>query len=79
MKIKPEHYDTIREAVQTADAEYPSIRASYEAGEISAKRFRWDLLMAARMSPWVCDNIYPYANDDHIDTALRRATGTPKT
>jgi hypothetical protein len=38
------------------------------------KRLRWDLLHAARMSQWLCDNIYPYANDDHIDTALKAIT-----
>ena len=76
MKIKPEHYDTIREAVNTAKAEYPSITAQYEAGEISAKRYRWDLCYAGRLTPWLCENVYPYANDSHIDTALRRVTNT---
>jgi hypothetical protein len=43
------------------------------------KRYRWDLFWYAQRvanpfgpsTKWVCDVIYPYANDDHIDTALR--------
>lgn len=76
MKIKPEHFDTLREIVTTADRTFPSIREEFEAGRLSAKRFRWDLLFAGRGSSWVCENLYPYMNDDHLDTALRRITGT---
>lgn len=76
MKLKPEHYDHIREAVRAADAAFPSIRKQFELGRISAKRFRWDLLWASRSSSWISENIYPYANDDHIDTALRRAVAS---
>jgi hypothetical protein len=35
-------------------------------------RLRWDCLWSSVPSRWVCDNIYPYANDEHLDTALRR-------
>ncbi len=35
------------------------------------KRIRWDLFSAAGLSRWVCDNVYPYANDTHVDTVLR--------
>ena len=38
---------------------------------LTHKRFRWDLLYMAVGSEWVCENLYPYLNDDHIDTALR--------
>jgi hypothetical protein len=35
-------------------------------------RLRWDLMHATVGSRWMCDNVYPYANDTHIDTALKR-------
>lgn len=38
-----------------------------------AKRTRWDATYAAKLSPWICANLYSYANDEHIDTALRSA------
>lgn len=35
------------------------------------KRLRWDLSYAAGLTTFFCDNIYKYADDTHIDTALR--------
>ena len=40
------------------------------------KRFRWDLLYSTPYvdrAPWF-DAVYKYANDDHIDTVLRKIT-----
>jgi len=48
----------------------------YQAAGLSAKRYRWDCVWAipsdARNS-WF-NKVYQYANDDHIDTALRKIT-----
>lgn len=49
----------------------PAGRAAYIANGLSDKRYRWDLCYHAGLTPWICDTIYPYANDTHIDTALR--------
>jgi len=36
------------------------------------KRLRWDCLIAALGSQWLCDNLYKEGlNDDHIDSALK--------
>jgi hypothetical protein len=35
-------------------------------------RLRWDLSYQAGLTAWFAHEIYPYANDDHIDTALRK-------
>jgi len=35
------------------------------------KRLRWDLLFKAGLTRWICDNLYSYCDDTHIDTALR--------
>lgn len=80
MKIKPEHYEYMRAAIASlveVKGE-PVLREHYELLKTDdrvrdvGKRFRWDLQYAAKISAWVCDNIYPYAEDDHIDTAMRR-------
>lgn len=82
MRMTPDHFNTLREAIHTADNTFPSIREDYEKGAISAKRFRWDLLWASPATShvtgrsWITENLYPYLNDDHIDTALRKITGT---
>ena len=74
MKIQPNHYATMRDkiALVAGDAARRRDCIIHEgrAKDIE-KRLRWDLLYAAGLSQWICDNLYSYANDDHIDTALR--------
>ncbi len=82
MKITPEHYEHLRSrcelAAKTFDWSAEQVQRQIEiyraAPEVSdpEKRVRWNLLWAARLSQWLCENVYPYANDDHIDTALKQ-------
>ena len=75
MKIQPDHFATMKTAFSTLDTEFH--RDRYKAAGLSDKRYRWDLLYHAQSSGklpqhFVCDVLYPYCDDDHIDTALRR-------
>ena len=81
MKIKPEHYAAIvagmRATVERLGMEHvlkyrDDLRTVPHVGD-PEKRFRWDLFRAAGLITWACDTLYPYANDTHIDTALRSA------
>ena len=77
MKIKPEHVEYMRQEMQAALTREISRIGEQKLREwrsqVSEKRFRWDLARAAGLLPrWICDYIYPYANDTHFDTALRR-------
>lgn len=74
MKIKQEHIKYIQTAI-CKDGSAPYLQ-EYISNGLTAKRWRWDLLNRANISKWICENIYPYANDDHIDSALRHITGT---
>ena len=75
MKIKTEHYKEMLNVLSKVDKD--AARKHKEALKQDArvkdveKRLRWDLLYAAKLSPWICDNLYPYLNDSHIDTALK--------
>lgn len=75
MKIRPEHYNHMKSAI--ADLDPAKVAAHKEALTHDArvkdleKRFRWDLSHAARLTPWICDNLYSYLDDSHVDTALR--------
>lgn len=76
MKIKPEHYEYMRAAIRKiATPEKIRMHRAVIVGEGKAqdveKRLRWDLSYDAGLTPWICENIYSYADDDHIDTALR--------
>ena len=75
MKIKPEHFEHMKAAI-LANGRAPTL-PSYLARGLTEKRWRWDLLWAANLSAWISANVYPYANDDHIDTALRVITRDP--
>jgi hypothetical protein len=70
MKIKPEHLKHIESAVSALDT--PQARAAYQDKGLSHMRYRWDLAHAAGLTPWFSSELYPYLNDDHIDTALRK-------
>ena len=70
MKIKPEHVQHMRDAFAKWDTDF--YRSRYAAAGLSTKRYQWDLVRAAGLMTWVCDVLYEYANDDHIQTALNR-------
>lgn len=78
MKLKPEHVATLRAAIAPLDT--AERRAAYRAANATDTRYRWDLLWTARRNDTavvgvtICE-IYRYANDAHIDTALRSIVG----
>ena len=79
MKIKPDDYSTMLYFLRCAankcgeDAE-----SEYREAGLTPMRFRWDLLYLSklRIGNGVGTegdvNIYAYADDTHIDTALRK-------
>ena len=75
MKMKPDHYNHMKSAIASIDT--AKVASHKEALTHDArvkdldKRFRWDLSYAAKLTPWVCDNLYSYLDDSHVDTALR--------
>jgi hypothetical protein len=75
MKLKPEHVEYIKTAI-LANGHAPTL-PDYLARGLTEKRWRWDLMYMAGLSSWVCSNVYSYANDDHIDTALRHILKCP--
>ncbi len=86
MKITTEHYnDLASKLAQVITGELVSPRMAHQpipllyeyldAG-MSAMRWRWDLLYYGGLSNWIGETLYSYLNDDHIDTAMRKITGT---
>jgi hypothetical protein len=74
MKMRPEHYAQLEQAVKSAMAKQPEITAQvYLDQGMTNMRFRWDAMRAGGWNPCT---VYDYCNDNHIDTALRRITGT---
>lgn len=78
MKIKPEHYAELKSKIASfVDANREAVLAHRKSLKSDGRvrdldmRFRWDVSHAAGVTPWACEALYPYMNDDHIDTALR--------
>lgn len=77
MKIKDEDYAVLKAAVEQVLDAHPQAMAEYRKLERTPMRFRWDVLWKSGLK--IGDgvgmsgdvNLYAYANDDHIDTALR--------
>ena len=70
MKMKTAHFDHIAEKIAALDS--PALRAAYRNAGLSLKRYQWDMTWKAGLSAYICDTLYPYLNDDHIQTALNR-------
>lgn len=82
MKITNEHFNHIKTSIESLINQYgmetfTSYKAKLESGEIKCNdvntRFMYDVARKAYPASWVCDNIYPYADDSHYKTALFKA------
>jgi len=74
MKIKTAHYEYMKGKILPIMVEISL--SEYQDAGLSEKRYRWDMSYKAGLTTFICDEIYPYANDNHIDTALRKITNT---
>lgn len=70
MKITKQHYQIMQSAINSVDT--PERRQTYFAQCTSLRGYQWYLLKVAGLSPFICDEIYKYANDDHIQTVLNK-------
>jgi len=77
MKIQPVHYQAIKAKFVANLAKFAEHRAFLLSPENKrpAKdiemRLRWDALNQLFGAKYICDTLYPYLNDTHIDSALR--------
>ena len=77
MKMKPEHFEILKRALDRANMKDPAAFARYEARGLTHFRFRWDTTFSIQhdgkpLGDWICKELYPYLNDNNIDTALRQ-------
>lgn len=80
MKIKKEDYDILKSFIEKVfeDHDLHNLIEDYKENRLYPKRLRWDALYESKIK--IGDgvgiegdiNVYAYANDDHIDTALRK-------
>lgn len=75
MKITSAHYEHMKDAIAPVLAAHPDAWAKYQADGLSATRFNFDVMYAAKLNSFICSEVYKYANDEHIKTALQKITG----
>ena len=74
MKIKSEHFEYLSLVIAERDTE--ELRERYKEAGLSDKRYRWDLVYRCGLTTYICDVLYSYMDDSHIDTALKRIVTT---
>ena len=82
MKITAEHFGHMQSEIAKIAHNIPDMRADIATDtrvKDADKRLRWDLSYRAGLSRWICDNLYTYCDDTHIDTALRAIVGEMET
>jgi hypothetical protein len=81
MKITPDHYSTLCYAIYRSQQGMETREEYVNQHGLTDKRWRWDLLWRAKRvgylpDRFIEDTLYGYCDDTHIDTALKRITGT---
>lgn len=74
MKMKPEHYEKIKTAMKEKHEEFLKHKeyTEYNKKGYSVNRYAWDLFHASGQTPFACQVLYKYLNDDHISTAITK-------
>lgn len=70
MKMQPAHFDHIAAKINALDT--PALRAAYRDAGLSLKRYQWDITYQVGLTAYICETLYPYLDDRHIQTALNR-------
>ena len=71
MKMNATHYEYLYTAINSLDRDTVLKHKALELGNDKVKRFVWDLCYMIKASNWICDNLYSYLDDSHIETALK--------
>jgi len=81
MKIKPEHYKKLKDAIDAFVSKHKDDDEFIEFYKNKSQvRYRWDMLSYCGLSIGYSHNnddlpLYDYLDDSHIDTALKKTTG----
>ncbi len=76
MKITPTDYNYLKQALKQKHIELLNTETSTGYDSYfklsSNERIGWDLVRATGNISFVCNTLYKYLNDSHIDTALNK-------
>jgi len=74
MKMTNQHFTQISSLLDSciSKSQLSELQVEYKQHDLSEKRLRWDIFNACVPLPFICQVLYKYLNDEHIDTALRK-------
>lgn len=72
MKIKKEHYESLKKCIKDTGFNLKHLKEEYNRRELSETRFLWDLFWRSNWSTNYRE-YYNLYNDTHIETAIRKA------
>lgn len=74
IKMTVEHYEVLKNMFVDLNKKMDlrHVHNRYKQAGHSELRFRWDMFWYLKNSGWVCRELYPYLDDDHIDSAIRK-------
>ena len=72
MKITPRDFQVVKTMLERSIVDTPANREAYIKAGLSSKRYRWDCFRLSGGISFLCNELYAYMNDDHMDTALRK-------
>ena len=76
MKMTKEHYKVLETRIKKIlKRKGEFMYREYKELGYSNKRYNWDLLYESGLCGFITHKLYPYLNDDHINTALKKITG----
>ena len=73
MKMKQEYYQVIFDAFSALNREHVQSHKALGLGKDKGRRFIFDLLYMANLTPFLCDALYSYLDDDNIYAGARLA------
>lgn len=73
MKVTMEHRKHIQNVLDAFVAANKEKCIAHAGSGLSEKRIYWDFANAAGLNRFICDELYKYCNDEHVDTALKYA------
>ena len=77
MKIRKEDYQVLKKAMEKTlkdnNTTIEKVLKHYvdnNIGKDHKKRAIWDIVHASNLTRFICDNLYKYCYDSHIETAI---------
>jgi len=80
LKVRPEHYTHMQSVIEAYLTQNNITRDDIVRIHKGFTHYVlvYNVILASKLTKYICDNVYAYANDEHINTAIRKIIGIKK-